>query len=151
MAEQPSPPKPTSPVSIVLRTLGMTREDLVVHTEQFRAHLYRDTPSEPDLLPAVKARPLRRSRTTPIPNTTRTRSPSPPQTPVKSEPVDTPVPPRQMDTMQLVMERKRKQAKKERRGVYPHCGPFLQLFKLTFPLFMSRVSLPLSGFTTLLK
>lgn len=97
----------------------MTREDLVLHTEQMRAHLSQGNPPEPDVPPAPKARSTRRSRTASLTNlAAKVRTPSPPRTPVKSEPVDVSIPTRQMDTMQMVMERRRKQTKRDRKGAY---------------------------------
>lgn len=119
MADPHSKKTAPSPISQLLKTLGMTREDLVQHTEQMRAHL-----SQPNLAPAAerpksKARSLQRSRTTSLSNLAgRNRSTTPPMTPVKSEPLEHGIPARPLDTMQLVMERKSRQAKRERRGLY---------------------------------
>lgn len=118
MADPHPKHNPTSPISQLLKTLGMTREDLVQHTEQMRAHLSQPSLSQPPDVPKPKARSGQRSRTASLSNLpSQTLSPTPPMTPVKAEPVEHNIPPRQMDTMQLVMERKSRQAKRERKGV----------------------------------
>ena len=107
-----------SPISQLLKTLGMTREDLVQHTEQMRAHLSQTSSSQPPERVKSKSRSFQRSRTASLSNLAgRALSATPPMTPVKSEPVEHGIPVRQMDTMQLVMERKSRQTKRERRGV----------------------------------
>lgn len=118
MADPHSKKTAPSPISQLLKTLGMTREDLVQHTEQMRAHLSQPSPTRATERSKSRARLGQRSRTTSVPNLAiRNRSSTPPTTPVKSEPVEHPIPSRQMDTMQLVMERKSRQAKRERRGM----------------------------------
>ncbi|KAI0704276.1 hypothetical protein BC835DRAFT_1410345 [Cytidiella melzeri] len=112
---------PTSPISQLLKTLGMTREDLVQHTEQMRAHLSQPRPSQPLEHSKTTAHSGKRSRTASLSNVARRpQSSSPPVTPVKSEPVELGVPSRQKDTMQLVMERKSRQAKRERKDSLSH-------------------------------
>lgn len=118
MADPYSKKAAPSPISQLLKTLGMTREDLVQHTEQMRAHLSQTNTSETTERSKSKSRSLQRSRTTSLSNlAVRTLSSTPPRTPVKSEPLEHGIPARQMDTMQLVMERKSRQAKRERRGM----------------------------------
>ena len=96
----------------------MTREDLVQHTEQMRAHLSQNQSSQHGDLQKLKSRSKGKSRPASLSNSARrTHSSTPPATPVKSEPVEASIPSRQMDTMQLVMERKSRQAKRERRGM----------------------------------
>ncbi|KAH8103979.1 hypothetical protein BXZ70DRAFT_1052099 [Cristinia sonorae] len=119
------PPKlnPPSPVSILLQGLGMTRDDLMRHAVQMKNFLETENslramssqndavvPQEP------KTRPGGRSRTTSISNrpSTLLRDVSPPVTPVKAEPVERGLP-RQMDTMEMIMERKDRQKRRERR------------------------------------
>lgn len=118
MADPHDSGNPTSPISQLLKSLGMTREDLVQHTEQMRAHLSQDHSSQSRESRKSKSRSGLKSRPASLSNIAgRTRSSTPPATPVKSEPVEASVPTRQMDTMQLVMERKSRQSKRERRGM----------------------------------
>ena len=118
-----------SPISSLLHTLGLTREDLVLHTEQMRAYLSQGTGSQPTTLPPSNPRSLRRSHTVSSFSTVkRNPSPTPPKTPVKSEPVEPSLSGRPMGTMEMVMERKSKQAKRERRGVRPNYPYFLRIF-----------------------
>jgi hypothetical protein len=118
MADPHSHDNQSSPISSLLRSLGLTREDLVLHTEQMRAYLSQGSTTHPIVEPVLDSRrSSRRSRTASFTNSlTRNPSPTPPRTPVKSEPTEPSIPTRQMDTMQMVIERKSKQAKREKRG-----------------------------------
>ena len=117
MADPHDPLNPASPISSLLRTLGLTREDLVLHTEQMRAYLSQGSSSQPTIPTSSGSRTLRRSHTISFSSThKRNPSPTPPRTPVKSEPVEPSLSSRPMDTMEMVMERKSRQAKRERRG-----------------------------------
>ena len=121
MADPPSTMGAPSPISKLLQSLGMTREDLVLHTEQMRAHLSQGSPPAAEESTPTDTRSRRRSRTVSLKNIAQARQLSPPRTPVKPEPIDAALPPRQMDTMQMVMEHKQKQSKKEQKGAY--CRP----------------------------
>lgn len=128
MADAPAVQNQTSPISSLLRTLGMTREDLVLHTEQMRAYLSQPNSSqpEPESEPEETTRTLRRSRTESFSKSARPPlpSPSPPTTPVKSEPVEASLPLRRRDTMEMILEaRNKQQAKHERRGPSPFVFP----------------------------
>lgn len=114
------PGQQASPISSLLRTLGLTREDLVLHTEQMRAYLSQDgSSSQPTISPPPDSRTLHRSRTGSFSSSLgRNPSPTSPGTPVKSEPVELSIPNRPKDTMEMVMERKSRQAKRERRGLF---------------------------------
>lgn len=112
-----------SPISQLLKSLGMTREDLVQHTEQMRAHLSQPAPSQTSERSKSRSHSLRRAHTTSLSDLpSRNRSSTPPTTPVKSEPLELGIPARSMDTMQLVMERKSRQAKRERRGAFVYAS-----------------------------
>ncbi|EKM49972.1 uncharacterized protein PHACADRAFT_32832 [Phanerochaete carnosa HHB-10118-sp] len=116
MADPHPQHNPASPISSLLRTLGLTREDLVLHTEQMRAYLSRGSSSQPLPESTVQSRSLRRSRTVSFSHSFRKNTPpTPPKTPVKAEPVEHTIFGRQMDTMERVLEGKSKQTKKERR------------------------------------
>ncbi|KAI0343260.1 hypothetical protein BDW22DRAFT_1394173 [Trametopsis cervina] len=122
MADPHLSKNPISPISQLLKTLGMTREDLVQHTEQMRAHLSQSIPPQTQEPLKSKTSLEQRSRTASLSNLVKTDSPPPPVTPVKAEPVEHSIPSssRAMDTMQLVMERKSRQAKRERKNSLSH-------------------------------
>lgn len=117
---------PPSPISILLQNMGLTRDDLAQRAEQMRSFLDTDTTSHRALSQqsdsqessaGTEIRPRQRSRTGSASVASNHRpSTSPSPSPVKSEPVDKPLPPRQMDTMHIVMERKRRQMKRDRKG-----------------------------------
>ena len=117
--------QPVSPVSILLQTLGMTRDDLMRHAAQMKSFLETEenslraltNQSEAEAQQEQKTRPASRSRNVSFSNHASApfRAASPPVTPIKAEPVERPVP-RQMDTMERVMERKERQKKRQRRG-----------------------------------
>ncbi|PSR72837.1 hypothetical protein PHLCEN_2v11334 [Hermanssonia centrifuga] len=116
MADPPVSSNPTSPISALLQKLGMTREDLMLHTEQMRAHLSQPEEPPSDVPPAPKTRSAGMSRTRSISNVgAQALSPPPPRTPVKSEPLDVAIPTRPMDTMERVIERKSRQGRRERK------------------------------------
>ncbi|EMD39220.1 hypothetical protein CERSUDRAFT_93268 [Gelatoporia subvermispora B] len=126
MAEAYAGRNPTSPISQLLRSLGMTREDLSRHSEQMRQFLTTETAkssppfsSKPERKDAksLESRPRIRSRTSSLINASATaQSPTPPVTPVKAEPTETLLPSRSMDQMHLVMERKSKNKQRDRRN-----------------------------------
>lgn len=110
----------TSPISQLLHTLGLTRGDLVQRSEEMRQRLAEDDTKPLRALskrletqdPKPKAGPSRANpRTTSSSNLSVARSLSPPTTPVKSEPLETGIPHRQLDTMEMVIERKSKRGK----------------------------------------
>lgn len=120
-----------SPISQLLHTLGITREDLNKRSDQMRQFLTADT-----------ARPLRVSerddghrpkatstlhtssrsigsssslaRSLSRASSTSMRESTPPATPVKHEPQDAEMPHRRMDSMEMVLERQRRQRKSRR-------------------------------------
>ena len=122
-----------SPISQLLHTLGITREDLMKRSDQMRQFLTtedvmssrvfdRDTSSRPrsgsDLLSNARSvsstRSLARSLSRASSNSV--RDCTPPTTPVKTEPHETLLPPhRRMDSMEMVIERQRRQ-RKSRKG-----------------------------------
>jgi hypothetical protein len=125
------PPPPTSPISQLLQSIGMTRDDLNRHADQMREYLGNNAalPDNPHTSLPAFTRDSSESRTLqPSEHLNRTlsransgvdtfvRVPSPPSTPVKAEPVDAVIPARMVDSMEMVMERKARQAKKEKRA-----------------------------------
>lgn len=119
---------PTSPITLLLQTLGMTRDDLVRHSTQMRNFLETESPEfQPMGYKAefVEITSLRtrseRSRTQSLTNLPMAGPSSyvasPPRTPVKAEPVERGIPSRPKDTMELVMERKSKEKKRARKGM----------------------------------
>ncbi|KAF9485486.1 hypothetical protein BDN70DRAFT_795750 [Pholiota conissans] len=118
-----------SPISKLLETLGLTRDDLSVHSQQMRQFLTADT----NLPQRVQERDAEfRARTgSDLRSISRSLGPSssmsrslsrasssslrdgtPPATPVKPEPHDAEIPQRRMDSMDVVLERQRRQRKK---------------------------------------
>lgn len=127
MAEDPPQRHPTSPITLLLQTLGMTRDDLVRHSTQMRNFLEAESngfqPSDHKAelveftLPDTHGV---RSRTQSLTNLSlvgpSSYAASPPRTPVKAEPVERGIPTRPKDTMEMVMERKSKEKKRARKG-----------------------------------
>jgi hypothetical protein len=126
--------KPPSPISQVLQSLGLTREDLLRHSDQMRQFLTAEdanslrvltrelSESGSTLFGSTRTRSLSRSNSVANAPTNKC-SPAPqrqllatPVTPVKAEPVESPVPQRHMDSMEMVIERKSRQNKKDRKG-----------------------------------
>lgn len=122
-----------SPISQLLYTLGITREDLSKRSDQMRQFLtaddgtpsrvidrdsgYRsrsnsDLPSRFRSSSASSSIPRSISRT----SSTSFRDPTPPITPIKSEALENGFPARQYDSMEMVIERQRRQNKKERKS-----------------------------------
>ena len=120
-----------SPISQLLHTLGITREDLMKRSDQMRQFLTADDamssrvpdrgstrpPSCSDLQSNSKllgpsrsfARSLSRASSSSL------RAGTPPTTPVKLEPPELQLPHRRMDSMEMVIERQRRQ-RKSRKG-----------------------------------
>ncbi|KAK7466418.1 hypothetical protein VKT23_005140 [Stygiomarasmius scandens] len=124
-------PNTTSPISQLLNTLGLTREDLQQRSDEMRQFLTADSAkssrvssrgransssssinlrsmSSSNSAVASSARSLSRASSI----SQRDASPSP--APVKSEPIESDLPPRQYDNMEMVIERQR-QARKEKK------------------------------------
>lgn len=117
----------TSPISQLLNSLGLTREDLMKRSDQMRQFLTADSErvfdesrstSPTDLRSSVKPASLGASFARPLSlagsGFIQDASPQP-MTPVKTEPSDHALPQRTMDTMEAVIERQRL-ARKEKRG-----------------------------------
>ncbi|KAF8159665.1 hypothetical protein B0H34DRAFT_782336 [Crassisporium funariophilum] len=121
-----------SPISQLLHTLGITREDLNKRSDQMRQFLTaddamasraleRDNSYRPSSGSDIRsgsrsvgsssslARSLSRASSSSL------RDGTPPATPVKSEPHEGGIPHRRMDSMEMVLERQRRQ-RKSRRG-----------------------------------
>ncbi|KAF8963439.1 hypothetical protein BDZ97DRAFT_1028652 [Flammula alnicola] len=122
-----------SPISQLLHTLGITREDLNKRSDQMRQFLTADSSLPPRVLERdneYRARSgsdlrsgsrsvgssssLARSMSRASSSSLRDGTP-PPVTPVKPEPHDTEIPHRRMDSMEMVIERQRRQ-RRSRRG-----------------------------------
>lgn len=118
----PTMPEPVSPISQVLLSIGLTRDDLLRHSDQMRQFLtHHDPPTtrpfsaDPPEHPAppaglTRTRSVSRSHASAHPQT------PPPSTPVKAEPVEPAMPLRQMDSMEMILERKSRQAKREKKA-----------------------------------
>ncbi|KAG9309517.1 hypothetical protein JVU11DRAFT_10490 [Chiua virens] len=114
--------KPISPISQVLQSIGLTRDDLVRHSDHMRQFLTQHDPSaicpfsvdqsEQQGLADGSTRTRSVSRSIPP---VRSHTPSP-STPVKSEPIEPAMPLRQMDSMEMILERKSRQAKREKKA-----------------------------------
>lgn len=121
-----------SPISRLLHTLGITREDLEKRSDQMRQFLTAEnanslrvaghdnthnSSSSSDLRPVTKSTSstvsLARSRSRT--NSYSFRDSTPPVTPVKSESFEGSVPLRQFDSMEMVIERQRRQSRREKR------------------------------------
>ncbi|PPQ67699.1 hypothetical protein CVT24_002755 [Panaeolus cyanescens] len=117
-----------SPISQLLHTLGITREDLSKNVEQMRQFLTTDDAisarvperdsvlrqrSASDLLSSSRSTASSRSlaRSHSRASSSSMRDLSPPHTPVKSEPNEAEIPHRRMDSMEMVLERQRRQRK----------------------------------------
>jgi hypothetical protein len=119
-----------SPITQLLNTLGLTREDLEKRSDQMRQFL---TAQDLDFDPlrvinpdtsnsGANIRPM--SMATSVASSSRSRSRAssyslretpPPITPVKSETVESSVPLRHFDSMEMVIERQRRQSRRERK------------------------------------
>lgn len=114
--------KPVSPISQVLQSIGLTRDDLLRHSDQMRQFLTqhdagatRAFPADPPE-PAGTAAGSARTRSVSRPDApAHSQTPSP-STPVKSEPIEPPMPLRQMDSMEMILERKSRQAKRDKKA-----------------------------------
>ena len=114
--------KPASPISQVLQSIGLTRDDLLRHSDHMRQFLmdHENHPTRPfSADPSETAGSARGSSTTR--STSRSNAPAhsqtpPPSTPVKSEPIEPAMPLRQMDSMEMILERKSRQAKREKKA-----------------------------------
>ncbi|TFY67560.1 hypothetical protein EVG20_g3898 [Dentipellis fragilis] len=131
MAEQPAPRAlPTSPISLLLQNLGMTREDLTRHSDQMRQFLTAENANslrafaseqpegETERTPSMSAAQIRsKSRSlsfTDAPSSS-VRTPTP-ATPIKTEPVEVTTSLRRFDSMEMVIERQNKRSKRDRRN-----------------------------------
>ena len=121
-----------SPISQLLHTLGITREDLMKHSDQMRQFLTanddlcsrvfeRDNSARPHSgldsqsksNPASSSRSLARSLS--LASSSSLRDGTPPSTPVKSEQQEVSFPHRRMDSMEMVIERQRRR-RRNRKG-----------------------------------
>lgn len=122
-----------SPISQLLYTLGITREDLSKHSNQMRQFLTADdnTPSRvidrdsgyrsrsnSDLRSGFRSSSASSSIARSVSRTSSAsfRDSTPPITPIKSEAPENAFPSRQYDSMEMVIERQRRQNKRERKS-----------------------------------
>ncbi|KAJ4473869.1 hypothetical protein J3R30DRAFT_738253 [Lentinula aciculospora] len=119
-----------SPISQLLTTLGLTREDLQQRSDEMRQFLTTENGQSSRVRPRGRADSAHlthtssQSRSNSIISTSALslsrassisfRDASPPVTPVKSEPLELGLPHRQFDSMDIIIERQR-QARKEKR------------------------------------
>ncbi|KAF9219813.1 hypothetical protein BS17DRAFT_788811 [Gyrodon lividus] len=122
--------KPISPISQVLQSIGLTREDLMRHSDQMRqflttedanslCNLSADSSDVHSSLASIIAPSRTRSNSRSLSRVNAShvsQTPPPPSTPIKSEPIEPAMPLRHMDSMELILERKSRQAKREKRG-----------------------------------
>ena len=124
---------PSSPISQVLHSLGLTREDLLRHSDQMRQFLTAEDAMSLRVLtgelnesgstgfPSTHTRSVSRSKSIANASSSSTTRASPapatPLTPVKTEQVDSAVPSslRHMDNMEMVIERKSRQHRRDRK------------------------------------
>lgn len=123
-----------SPISQMLLSLGLTREDLMKETDNMRSFLNTENAAIPRVAEAINAlstSSVAENRTTAKPPTTSSsftrsrprassnafRETSPPITPVKSEPVEGSIsaPLRAFGSMEEVIERQRRQSRREKK------------------------------------
>ncbi|PPQ96595.1 hypothetical protein CVT26_006332 [Gymnopilus dilepis] len=117
-----------SPISQLLHTLGITREDLNKRSDQMRQFLTADdamssrvfdpdtgtrSRSGSDLRSSSRSMGSSRSlaRSLSRASSSSLREGTPPATPIKAEPRDSEIPHRRMDSMEMVIERQRRQRK----------------------------------------
>jgi hypothetical protein len=109
-----------SPISLVLQSLGLTREDLLRHSDQMRQFLTAEDANSlrvfeqdhADKMTAAGGRSLSRTRS--MSNVSNVQEPV---TPIKSEPQDgPPAALRLFESMDAVMDRKRRQSKREKKN-----------------------------------
>ncbi|KAF8074988.1 hypothetical protein FPV67DRAFT_609448 [Lyophyllum atratum] len=123
-----------SPISQLLRTLGITREDLEKRSDQMRQFLTTENGTssrvsetnhsqKPPSSSSVDARQISKpisataasTRSRSRANSSTFRDDTPPLTPVKTEPVEGTASLRHFDNMEMVIERQRRQSRRERK------------------------------------
>lgn len=121
----------TSPISQLLHTLGITREDLMKRSDQMRQFLTADDAISLRVFERESTRPRSSSdlhsnakhvdpsrslaRSLSLASSSSLREGTPPTTPVKLEPHEIQVPHRRMDSMEMIIERQRRH-RKSRKG-----------------------------------
>ena len=118
--------KPISPISQLLESIGLTREDLHRHSDQMRQFLTAENPtslrvfSREDEGPVCgipkRAASSLSSLSRSISHPHSSYDTSPPATPIKSEPTDAPISLRNFESMEMVIERQSKQSRREKRA-----------------------------------
>ncbi|KAE9399996.1 hypothetical protein BT96DRAFT_1019149 [Gymnopus androsaceus JB14] len=102
-----------SPISLLLTTLGLTREDLQRRSDEMRQFLTAENPMPARVDSRGRANSSSSAHAAPSPSGTRRL----PLTPVKSEPTEVALPPRQFESMDVIIERQRqaRRGKKQRK------------------------------------
>ncbi|KAG0705569.1 hypothetical protein DFH29DRAFT_1077532 [Suillus ampliporus] len=127
MADEPA--KPVSPISNLLQKIGLTRDDLSRHSDQMRQFLttqdakslraFSTDPSDVQQSIASvlsKSRSCSHSSSNSRQNASTASQTPPPSTPVKSEPVEPAISLRHMDSMEMILERRSRKIKRDKRG-----------------------------------
>ncbi|KAI0078670.1 hypothetical protein K474DRAFT_863962 [Panus rudis PR-1116 ss-1] len=127
MSSPPPPSSPPSPMSAILRQMGLTRRDLQERSSEMREFLAAGSNSSAFNVP-VQSNDYVASSSTNLPPSRRNARATPaagpssrpvsasPARPIKAEPVEASLPPRPRDTMEMVMERREREKKKTRTG-----------------------------------
>ncbi|GLB41801.1 putative DNA ligase [Lyophyllum shimeji] len=122
---------PPSPISQLLHTLGITRQDLEKRSDQMRQFLTAENASSlrvtetnnPQKPLSLDTRPTSKpvsatagsTRSRSRANSYTLRDATVPVTPVKTEPIEASAPLRHFDSMEMVIERQRRQSRRERK------------------------------------
>lgn len=129
MADVEQPAKPVSPISNLLQKIGLTRDDLSRHSDQMRQFLTTQDAKSLRVFSAEsadaqqsiasvlgKTRSCSHSSSNSRQNASTASQTPPPSTPVKSEPVEPAIPLRHMDSMEMILERRSRKVKRDKRG-----------------------------------
>ncbi|KAG1811530.1 uncharacterized protein BJ212DRAFT_1569917 [Suillus subaureus] len=129
MADVEQPAKPISPISNLLQKIGLTRDDLSRHSDQMRQFLTTQdaktlrvfSAESADAQQSIasvlgKSRSCSHSSSNSRQNTSTASQTPPPSTPVKSEPVEPAISLRHMDSMEMILERRSRKIKRDKRG-----------------------------------
>jgi hypothetical protein len=119
-------PKPISPISQLLQSIGLTRDDLHRHSDQMRQFLTAESisslrafPQEPQPKGSTVSKHSSSSNHSRSRSISRSHSAwenSPPVTPVKSEPIEPALSLHNFSSMEMVIERQSRQGKKDKKA-----------------------------------
>ncbi|KAI0058984.1 hypothetical protein BV25DRAFT_1890520 [Artomyces pyxidatus] len=121
---------PISPISQLLQSLGMTRDDLTRHSDQMRqfltaenasssrtsGHELSDDESVHTPTPTPSQLPSKSRSVSTADASLSTRTTPPPVTPIKTEPVESSSSLRRFDSMDMIIERQNRRSKRDRRS-----------------------------------